>query len=304
MDITHVERQRSQLLQFVLLLIVLSMVTVVFVAVLEGTGPLIPSLGVLSLLACLYVLGKERGLKKLQNELIEELLMKDKQVAQLGRESREARHQLQDEQTQKGEVEGRLRDVSGLYRSISMVNSSHDVQRTPAQVLRAALELIGADCGSIMLLDAKRQHLSIVAAQGLEKEVLANPTRPVTEGIAGWVAQHGEPVLLTDELAKDEEFRPLLRHPADYLSAISVPLQVRGQVIGVLNFRVSDKGEKRQFSDHDLRMASLFAQHASIAIDNSRLMMALKQAQAAQSASGGNGGGQRQELPVGQIKPS
>ncbi len=281
MDITHVERQRSQLLQLVLVLIVLSMVTVVFVSVLDGTGPLIPSLGLLSLLACLYVIKKEQGLKHLQAELVEELLMKDKQVAQLGRESRDARHQLQDEQVKKGEVEGRLRDVSGLYRSISMVNSSHDVQRTPAQVLKAALDLVGADCGSIMLLDASRQHLSIVAAQGLSKDVLATPTRPATEGIAGWVAQHGEPLLLTEELAKEEEFKTLMRHPMDTPSAMSVPLQVRGQVIGVINFRISDKGEKRQFTDHDLRMASLFSQHASIAIDNSRLMMALKQSQAA-----------------------
>ncbi|MEW6325414.1 MAG: GAF domain-containing protein [Nitrospirota bacterium] len=296
MDIVQVERQRSQLLQFVLLLIVFSMLTVVFVSVLEETGPLIPSLGVLSLLACLYVIGKERGLKKLQAQLVEELLMKDRQVVQLGREFQAARHQLKDEQIQKGEVEHRLREVSGLYRSISMVNASHDAQRTPAQVLRAALDLIGADCGSIMLLDGTREHLSIVAAQGLDKAVLAQPKRPVTEGIAGWVARRGEPLLLTEEAAKDEEIRALIRHPFEYLSAMCVPLQVRGQVIGVINFRVSDKGEKRQFSEHDLRMASLFAQHASIAIDNSRLMMALKQTQA---AAGGDGAATRPGLSVG-----
>jgi transcriptional regulator with GAF, ATPase, and Fis domain len=300
MDITQVERRRSELLHFVLLIIIALMITVVFVSILDDSGPLIPSLGILSLLACLYAIGKERGLKTMQSQLVEELLMKDRQVAQLGREFKETRHQLQDEKTQKGEVEGRLREVSSLYRALSMVNVAHDVQRTPTQVLRAALELIGANCGSVMLLDASKQRLTIVAAQGLDKAVLAQPARPVTEGIAGWVAQNGEPVLLTEELANDERFKDLLHHPMDYLSAMSVPLQVRGQVIGVLNFRISDEGEKRQFSEHDLRIAALFAQHASVAIDNSRLMMALQQLQVAYK----NGGAQSHDAPVGQAKPA
>jgi transcriptional regulator with GAF, ATPase, and Fis domain len=295
MDLTQVERQRSQLLQFVLFLIILFLVTVVFLAIQEETGPLIPALGILSLLACLYVISKERGLKQLHAQLIEEVIQKERQVKQLGQELQTEQHHLQDEQTKKLEVERRLRELSSLYKAISSVNAITDAQRTPESVLRSSLELVNADCGSVMLLDATGQYLVIIASQGISADIVAQTRQPIAEGIAGWVVTHREPLLLTEDLKDDPHLKSLIRRPKDFSPAMSVPLQVRGTVIGVINFRISEKGEKRKFTEYDLRMASLFAQHASVAIDNSRLMTALRHAQAAQRP----GGEPRRDVSVG-----
>jgi len=291
MDILQVEKRRSELLQLVVFMIMLFLGLVTYESLQNQEGYLVSALGVLSLLACLYVIGQERILKQLQRQLVEELVMKDKQVAQLGREYSDARHRLKDEESQKVQVEGRLHEVSALYKAISVVNAVQDPQRTPDGVLRSALNLVGADCGSIMLLDGQGANLVIAAAQGLSEDVQHQTLQPVSDGIAGWVVRNKEPLLVTDESKNDPELKPLVEHSRHDRMAMSVPLQVRGQVIGVINLSLSEPSDKQQFDDHDLRLVTLFAQHASVAIDNGRLLASLRQARAAvKSAAGGNGG--------------
>jgi transcriptional regulator with GAF, ATPase, and Fis domain len=295
MDILQVEKRRSELLQLVVIMIMLFLGLVTYQSIQNDEGYLVPALGLLSLLACLYVIGQERTLKQLQQQLIEELVMKDRQVVQLGREYSDARHRLKDEESKTIRVEGRLHDVSVLYKAISVVNAVQDPQRTPDGVLRSALDLVEADCGSIMLLDGEGANLVIIAAQGLSDTVKLRTRQPISDGIAGWVVRHKEPLLVTEALKDDPELKPLMQHNRNDQTAMSVPLQVRGQVIGVINVSVSEQAAKRQFDDRDLRLVALFAQHASVAIDNGRLLASLKQARAAVQQNIGP----RQDLPVG-----
>jgi len=275
-------------------MIMLFLGLVTYQSVQNDEGYLTPALGLLSLLACLYVIGQERTLKQLQHQLVEELVMKDRQVVQLGREFSDARHRLKDEESKKVQVEGRLHEVSALYKAISVVNAVQDPQRTPEGVLRSALDLVEADCGSIMLLEGDGANLVIIAAQGLSDTVKLKTRQPISDGIAGWVVRHKEPILVTEELKNDPELKPLMQHDRHDLAAMSVPLQVRGQVIGVINVSVTEKSAKRQFDDRDLRLVALFAQHASVSIDNGRLLASLRQARAAVKQNGGP----RQDLPV------
>jgi transcriptional regulator with GAF, ATPase, and Fis domain len=295
MDILQVEKRRSELLQLVVVMIMLFLGLVTYQSVQNDEGYLVPALGLLSLFACLYVIGQERNLKQLQQQLVDELVMKDRQVVQLGREFSDTRHRLKDEEGKKVQVEGRLHEVSVLYKAISIVNAVQDPRRTPDGVLRSALDLVEADCGSIMLLDGQGANLVIAAAHGLSDDVKHQTHQAVTEGIAGWVVRHKEPLLVTEELKNDPELKPLMQHDRRDQTAMSVPLQVRGQVIGVINLSVSEQAPKRQFDDRDLRLVALFAQHASVSIDNGRLLASLRQARAAVQQNGGP----RQDLPVG-----
>jgi len=295
MDIIQVEKRRSELLYLVVIMIMLFLGLVTYESIQNEERYLVFGLGVLSLLACLYVIGQERSLKQMQQQLVEDLVMKDRQVAQLGREYSDARHRLKDEESQKIQVEGRLHEVSALYKAISVVNAVQDPQRTPDGVLRSALELVGADCGSIMLLDGQGANLVIAAAQGLSEAVRHQTLQPISDGIAGWVVRNKEPLLVTEESKHDPELKPLVEHGRHDRMAMSVPLQVRGQVIGVINLSVSEQSGKPQFDDHDLRLVTLFAQHASVAIDNGRLLASLRQARAAIKQNGGP----RQDQSVG-----
>jgi len=126
---------------------------------------------------------------------------------------------------------------------------------------------------SLMLLDPGEQELRIVAAVGLPPDVIASQRVPVGHGIAGRVAQQGEPMLLTENSRVDPEIRRLMKKP-EVLSSLSLPLRVRNRVIGVLN--LSRQYDDEPFHSGDLEMATIFAEQAALAIDQTRLFEQLR----------------------------
>jgi len=114
----------------------------------------------------------------------------------------------------------------------------HELERTrdAAALSRAAALIaasIGAQAASIMLVDGADLHLS--ASVGLPKAVLGHRQR-IGEGIAGYVAQTGEPVELSGAV-RDDRFTGT---DPDAGAALSIPLRVDDRVIGVLNVKRAD----------------------------------------------------------------
>jgi transcriptional regulator with GAF, ATPase, and Fis domain len=276
MEIASVEKQRSALLQLLLLVVMAALGIVTYISVREGLGLLVPALTLISLMACLYVIARERSLKNLHAELINQVISKERQVKSLNKELKGEQTHVKEEKEKADNLQARLKEITALYRAISTVNSVQDPARTLDTVLRAAIDLVECDRGSVMVLDDKKERMVIVASQGLSGEAVANTNQRVGEGIAGWVAQHCEPVLVTEELKNDERFRDLLNREIRVGGAMSVPLHARGTVIGVMNFAISKDNPKTQFTDHDLRIASIFTQHASAAIENVHLIKSLQ----------------------------
>ena len=111
----------------------------------------------------------------------------------------------------------------------------HELERSrdPAALSRAAgliAASIDANGASIMLVDGAELHLR--ASVGLPQTMLGHRQR-VGEGIAGYVAQSGEPVELSGAV-RDERFSGT---DPEAGSALSIPLRVGDRVIGVLNVK-------------------------------------------------------------------
>src|SRR5205823_518604 len=79
-------------------------------------------------------------------------------------------------------------------------------------------------------------------------------------GVAGWVAEHREPLLLSGE-ADPDMFKELVPKERKIHTAVCVPLISRGELLGVLN--VNETTGNRTFSEYDLRAMMLFAAHAA-----------------------------------------
>ncbi|MGD9144828.1 MAG: GAF domain-containing protein [Anaerolineae bacterium] len=88
------------------------------------------------------------------------------------------------------------------------------------------------------------------------------------EGLTGWVAATGEPVLVPD-VSQDPHYVPLAGSGTQ--SELIVPIKVKGQVIGVLDVQ-SDR--LNAFDDSDLVVLQSLANQAAIAIENARLFVA------------------------------
>jgi signal transduction histidine kinase len=130
-------------------------------------------------------------------------------------------------------------------------------------VVDGAKEALGADEASLMLAEA--DELRVVAAREARRRAPGwrHPVR-LGEGVAGHVAATGEPVLLNagDDLSR---FANLVPKGDRIRSALSVPLQVAGRVVGVLN--ANRLGGGGAFARQDLALLQLFASTAALAIE-------------------------------------
>ena len=121
-----------------------------------------------------------------------------------------------------------------------------------------------------MLLDELDERLKIVSALS-HRSADATETR---QGVAGWVAQECEPLLLEGDAKEDDRFEYTSGIEDEaLLASISVPLHIRDEVLGVLNMSVTGRASKDELSEYELRMATVFAQHAAAAIENARLRL-------------------------------
>ena len=178
------------------------------------------------------------------------------------------------EQEQLRRENARLRALVPLYELSRAFMETVELKDLLDQIVSAVKQETRAEVASLMLLDEDSDELRIAAAAGLSPDVVENEKQVLGRGIAGYVAKTGEPILVAEGLALDPQVRQAMAKP-NVLSALSMPLRLRGQVIGVLN--LSRLRGSQPFTQSDLELATVFAGQAAIAIDKARLINQLKQ---------------------------
>lgn len=174
---------------------------------------------------------------------------------------------LVDERVLSAALSNRLMELSALSEVGKAINRLLDIDDVLRRILQAALDLLEANEGSIMLLDAAGENLHVAAAVTEGDRVVEGAVVKVGQGVAGWVAQNREPLLLTGR-APNRMFDQLETKDREIPAAVSVPLVVQDELYGVLNINAGL--QTRTFSEYDLRALQLFAEHAAIAIRNAR----------------------------------
>jgi signal transduction histidine kinase len=157
-----------------------------------------------------------------------------------------------------------------LLRILTEVSSSLDLDRALNRTLSLLNEAIGAEQGTIMLVHAEDNLLHYRAGYGyLTDRTDANSrgfTMRIGEGLAGWVVQNREAVLVNDLHADSRWVRS--KSGQDHRSAIIVPMLVGEDVIGVLMVfqRAADF-----FSAEMLNLVKAIASQVAVAINNAHL---------------------------------
>jgi signal transduction histidine kinase len=147
---------------------------------------------------------------------------------------------------------------------------------TPRELFRhivdGAADCLSADEASLMILDD--DELRVVSARKAGEHVTMRimPTR-IGDGVAGWVAREGQPLLLNegDDFSRFTKFTP---KGGRIRSSVSVPLHVEGRVVGVLNANRLAGADK--FIEEDLAVLRLFADTAALAIDQMNLLQTVQ----------------------------
>ncbi len=158
-----------------------------------------------------------------------------------------------------------------LLRILTEVSSSLDLDRALHRTLSLLNETLGAEQGTIMLLHAEDNLLHYRAGYGYlsERAAESSPafTLKVGEGLAGWVVQNREAVLVED-LLQDPRWVKAPSSSANHRSAIAAPLLVAEDVIGVL--LVFHRAE-RYFTPDSLNLVKAIASQVAVAINNAHL---------------------------------
>jgi len=180
----------------------------------------------------------------------------------------------------------RLHEITELLTISNSINTIHDERQLLDTVLKFALAKVRASRGSLMVFDTEdSKHLKIAASEGIDDEVVEQTVVNLGEGIAGWVAETAEPLLVTD-IENDPRFQGRSHHFPDHSfvsvpleqreSALALPMRTSKQVLGVLN--VNRKSESTPFTEGDLKVLSILANQAASALENSRLFASLQDA--------------------------
>ncbi|URA09796.1 sigma 54-interacting transcriptional regulator [Thermospira aquatica] len=160
----------------------------------------------------------------------------------------------------------RLRMIQ--YLSIAM-NQTQDPDELLGLMLDKAIELTKATTGSIMLKEEGSKFLRYAAYRGFDENKIKRVPIAVGEGLTGAVFKDGIPRLVND-VDQDPLYIPLRD---DIQSELIVPLQVEGQIIGVLSV---DSVEKNAFSEEDLELLYTISNQAAQILYRTRLYEELK----------------------------
>ena len=125
-------------------------------------------------------------------------------------------------------------------------------------------ELVGWDNVAVELVDPQTGVLVPVMAKGADAAEYMQPWLPGETGLATWVVEHNEPVLLHDQFDDPRVFH-LTAGPV-HGGLICLPLRGRSGAIGILT--LERVGEGRSFSEQEFELAKLFAAQVSIAVQN------------------------------------
>lgn len=163
----------------------------------------------------------------------------------------------------------RIAALCALQRVVQPLTAELDLEPLHDNILRSAIEVMGASAGSLLLIDPVTDELVFEVTEG-RGETLQGQRMAKDKGIAGWVVSNRRP-LIVNGVDKHEHPCKDIEMTADFKtdSLICVPLLARGKVIGALE--VLNKRSGENFNDDDLDILTTFATQSVTAIENARL---------------------------------
>jgi len=176
---------------------------------------------------------------------------------------------LKDENRELREENQTLRQVLDALRALQDVSASVTPDTNPMglldRILHSALTTIQATAGSLMLLDEDGSLVFSVVHGDIRNELL-NYRLPPSTGIAGWVVQHLEPVIIPDARL-DPRFSPMVDDLFHFetRTLMCVPIATPHKVFGALS--ALNKSDGKEFTTPDLSLLAVVAQLAASAME-------------------------------------
>jgi GAF domain-containing protein len=180
------------------------------------------------------------------------------EVARLSEENQDLKEEIQVLRTS-------MRSLGTLQEIIQRITPSTDVLVLLDDLLASAVSVVGASDGSLLLTDEDTDELVFAIVHGEARDKLTGYRMPPGKGIAGWVAEHKKPLVLTN-VRNDPRHYPKIDEAFGFhtRSLACMPLLDGERVLGVLE--AVNKNYDREFTDTDHDLLMVVSHLASVAL--------------------------------------
>ncbi|OHD14499.1 MAG: Fis family transcriptional regulator [Spirochaetes bacterium GWB1_48_6] len=154
----------------------------------------------------------------------------------------------------------------------TLINSNYgDATSLLTQILESATRLTAGEASSLILKNEDDGKLYFEIALGPKGRDIKKFSLNPGEGIAGWVAEHSQSLIVND-VETDSRFYGDISKSIDFptYSILAVPMVVREKCVGL--FEIINKKDKKYFTQSDLQWLEIFAVQAAIAIENAKYL--------------------------------
>ncbi|MDD5015802.1 MAG: HD domain-containing protein, partial [Atribacterota bacterium] len=194
------------------------------------------------------------------------LKLKNDELEKAKKKSEELSNKLEDKvKLQTGELKKSKDRLSILYQISRSISSTLELNNILKVILDFSVKISGANRGSVLLLDKKKNIFSINAAYNLSEKIIREVAFAKDENTLGWVVKNKKPLYIKD-FKKDKRF--LRKEKIDYnlKQLLMVPIIIEGKVKGVINL-----DNNTTFTTDTINLLKSFSEQAAVAINNARL---------------------------------
>ncbi|NIM03471.1 GAF domain-containing protein [bacterium] len=168
------------------------------------------------------------------------------------------------------ERERKVVELDSLLKATEAIASAMQLDPLLDMIMELGMNVMDAEGCSVLLVNEKEKKLQFVAASGAKKEEVKKLSLDMGEGVAGWVAQNDQSLLIED-VSKETRFSKKVDESLGQKtkSLICVPLKVKQRTIGVMEV-INKKGD-RTFNERDMVLFKPLSAQAAVAIERARL---------------------------------
>ncbi|MDD5730405.1 MAG: GAF and ANTAR domain-containing protein [Candidatus Omnitrophica bacterium] len=171
-----------------------------------------------------------------------------------------------------------VKQIEALAKVANLITSGMYLDELLRLIVNVTAEIMNSKISSLMLLDPDKKELMVKATQSISEAYNKKPNIKLGEGIAGIVAKENKPIYVLDVRQEDRYLNRGIAKKEGLFSLASVPLAVKGKVIGVLNCYTS---RKHKFTKHEMDILTALANQAAVAIENAELNLRARSAEEA-----------------------
>lgn len=167
------------------------------------------------------------------------------------------------------QINHHVQELKTLNEIGQAITSTLDLKKTLTLITSHTTHLMNVAAASVVLRDDEAEEVWFAAASGEGSEAVIGLRMALGQGLAGWVAATGEPVIVPDVYADERFFRDVDKNSGfTTQSIVCVPLQSKGRTIGAIEVMNKKSGT---FNKDDLALLQALAAPAAAAIENAQL---------------------------------